>query len=209
MKPRRVFGVAAVVGLMGCAIGVACTFPTVEFQTGVGPGGEGGTDGGADSTLDSRDDARVVAEGGDPDAMIVKDGGMKIDASGCVLCDCDKDGFNVKRAGCQDAGGAIDCDDTDTRARPDQGYLVDKPEPPQNGNWNCTNGVEKFYKPNTNCTGLGAGAGCDATYGFEDDPVCGTNGKFVMCKTVSTPPLNLDARCVVGSQNLTTTQACK
>ena len=212
MKPRRVLVVASVLGLLGCAIGVACTFPTVEFRGGGGEGGtdgEGGADGGPDSTPDSPDDFRVLIDGGDPDALIVKDGGMKIDASGCTSCDCDNDGFNVMRAGCQDAGGAIDCDDTDTRSRPDQGYLFDKPEAPQFGNWNCTNGVEKLYKTNTICTALSPGGACDAMFGFEDDPACGASGNLVTCKSVGSPPLYIGGGCVVGAQNKATKQACK
>jgi hypothetical protein len=80
--------------------------------------------------------------------------------------------------------------------------------PPRNGDWNCTAGVEKFYRPNLNCQAQPGGAACDAMFGFEDDPACGAKGTFITGKTV-TDALLL-TRCAVGAKSAgTTIQPCK
>ena len=184
---------------VGGAIGIACSFPDVDFApAGIALDGEVGSD------------VHVLVDGSDPGALIASDAGKRIDAAGCTVCDCDGDGFNdLSRAGCAGAGGKNDCDDSDTTTRPDQRFNTTAPYPPRNGDWNCTGGVERFYEPSVTCAGPG-GASCDGRFGFEDDPTCGSTGTFVTCKTTgATPPL-LPGQCIVASRSLdTVTQACK
>lgn len=211
-RPKRVFVVASVVALFGVAIGAACTFPEVEFAP-KGTSGEAGEGGGSEASTDAGADAIdevAIVEASQPDGEVVKDAGMKVDAQGCTVCDCDGDQFNdTTKAGCSDAGGANDCDDTDTRYKPSQGYLDIPGEPPRNGDWNCSGKVEKAYTAGIKCTSLAANA-CDGVEGFEDDPPCGASGgKYVQCKTTGTPPLFLDNHCVIGGMNFKTVQLCK
>jgi hypothetical protein len=214
MNRRKLLVVGSTVLVTLCAIGAACTFPdqpefTPGGTTGEGGGPEGST-GDADASSDVSNDIQIRVDGGDPDALIEKgDGGTKIDITGCTTCDCDGDGFNKHSndAGCD--AGEDDCDDTDTRIRPDRSYNETPEEPPRNGDWNCKNGVERFYKQGINCGSLGRGAACDALFGFTDTPKCGATGTFVTCKSVGTPPVFLDGACVIGAQSLTYVQACR
>lgn len=198
---------AALLGLTGLGAAIACG----GSQYGIDSSDAGSAEGGA---LDASDDAQSVdaatndASAPDTSAPVVDDAGAKIDASGCLPgnCDCDGDGFvDTTKAGCISADAAPpDCDDKDSRTRPSQGYLIDPPEPPRNGDWNCAGGVEKFYRPNVACTALQGGPACDGTFGFEDDPGCGATGTFVTCKTGGL----LNTSCVVNAKSQTK-QACK
>lgn len=207
-RQRTALFIAATAVAAGLGVLASCSFPEVTFA----PNDEGGN--GEASTTDVSEDVRVLIDGGDPDALIVKDAGQKIDPTSCEAgdCDCDKDQVrDTKKPGCTvEAGvdaGPHDCDDTDSRVHPGQGPLVEKAAPPQNGDWNCSGKVEKFYEPNVKCTSLPAGSGCDAKFGFEDDPACGERGTYVTCKTVA--DLGVLQKCVVGGKSLNETQACK
>lgn len=209
MQGRRLYIATSMLLAMGCTIGAACSFPDVTFTNVAG--GEGGAPDGPSPSEAGSDDARILLDGSDPDALIEKDAGQKVDAAGCdpADCDCDKDGFrNTLKAGCQ--GGANDCDDNDTRAQPNKGYLLDLAEAPVFGDWNCSGKVEMLYPENLDCTALAAGsATCDDVAGLEGTVGCGKLGTLVRCKTVPVPPLNLTNKCVVGTQTPKTQQACK
>jgi len=161
------------------AIAAACTFPEPSFFVGDGGASEAGID---TSTPDADvSDGRILVDGQDPDALIVKDAGQKIDAAGCDACDCDNDGFNdTSKPGCD--AGATDCDDTDPRAKPGQNYVIDPPEPPMNGNWDCKLPVERLFPPNLDCTKLKTKSACELASGFVDNPECGSRGALIQCK---------------------------
>jgi hypothetical protein len=153
--------------------------------------------------LDSGGEAPVVARDSGPldaaDDRVVLDGG--VDGASCSTneCDCDKDGFPVQRLGCTSPDAAFDCDDLDSRRRPNQDYLADPPDA-HLGDWNCNKLVEKMYPVNVNCGG-GIGAVCATMQGFTTDPPCGKEGTFVTCVS------NLLV-CQVQSTTVRT-QACK
>ena len=187
----------------------ACGFPspiltdepvtTNEAGPEGGPSVDGG--GGGDSSTELPD--VVVVDGADPDADISRDAGQKTDAAGCPVnvCDCDKDTFNdLSKPGCADAGGLNDCDDSDTRIRPNQSYLEIPSEAPRNGDWNCMNNVEKYYSTKVSCGLLAVGA-CAGVHGFSGDPACGEEGEYVFCEATL-------VLCGVGSKT-TRKQACK
>lgn len=208
-RRRRTLFVAATLAAAVVGFAVSCTFPEVTFApAGVGEGGS--TDG---PTSDVSDDVRVLVDGADPGEQIVKDAGKPIDPGTCEAgdCDCDDDTYpDFSKVGCApDAGvdaGPTDCDDFDSRTHPNQGPLEDPAVPPRNGDWNCRNGVEKFYTPNLDCTKLAAGSACDTAFGFEDNPACGAKGTYVTCKTVTDIVFS---KCAVGGKSLDKIQACK
>lgn len=207
MKARRLFVVSFALAGIACAAAAACTFPSVEFKPGApSEGGEGGS-----SLLDGSNDGSALRDGGDPASIIGGDAGEKVDAAGCTTCDCDGDGFfDLSKSGCAGSLGPNDCDDTDTTTRPDQKPTTKVPYPPRNGDWNCTNGVEKFYRSLVKCTGPGGDA-CGETRGFQDDPACGSMGTYVQCVTkgATLPPLPVfPGTCEVGPPELRT-QACQ
>lgn len=198
---------AALLALAGLGAAAACGGTKYGDEANDAGGGETGTaDVGAD--VDPLDAAPTDASGPDTSAPVVEDAGQKVDASACASsdCDCDKDGFTNANAGCPSPTGMSDCDDQDSRTRPDQGYLQDPAEPPRNADWNCSGAVEKFYRPNVVCTAVPPGVACDGTFGFEDDPACGATGTFVTCKTVTELLLS---KCAVNAKSLATKQACK
>jgi hypothetical protein len=203
---------------LACTIGAACTFPEVAFAPPGGADGgrsdanaEAGDGGDTDGSSSGDLDARVLIDGSDPDALIVHgDAGAKIDAATCGPsdCDCDGDGFkDTLKASC--AGGLNDCDDKDGRTRPNQGYLVDKPESPVFGDWNCSGNVEKLYVDGFSCSALAPGKACNDGFGLAEQPECGGFGTLVKCKTQPVPPLNLTNECVTSTQTPNTQQACK
>lgn len=144
----------------------------------------------------------TVADSPDYDALIVEDAGARIDASGCTSCDCDNDGF--LRTGCGDAGedAATDCNDDDTRYRPNQGFVSALPEPGRSGDWNCDGKIEKVYPTNVKCSLISL-TSCAGAHGFEGDPGCGEEGKFIHCES----PIGL-LLCVPGKTE-TRRQACR
>ena len=194
---RRALLLAALAAGAALTPVVACATPYAQVQADAADAASLPETAAADATPDV-----VLVDSGDPDALVVKDAGGKIDAAGCTSCDCDGDGFNdLAKPGCADAGGMNDCDDTDSRTHPGQGYLVDLAAPPRNGDWNCDGVVNKLYAPNLTCSGL-LGATCSATSGFTGDPACGAAGTLVTCVVSG-------VSCAVGAQGTMTRQACK
>jgi hypothetical protein len=154
-----------------------------------------------DGSLDGGSDADLL-DGADPDALISKDAGERVDASGCGRCDCDNDTFN--RPGCGDNEAGVDCDDEDTRYRPNQNFIDIKPDPGKLGNWSCKPdaAVEKLYSTNVACNLLSV-TGCTGAQGFTGNPGCGEIGTYVHCVA----PLGI-LLCTVASTELRT-QACR
>lgn len=212
MRHKRALFCSFAMVVVTFAIGAACTFPDVSFAPPGATNTEAGSSDGpvADGIVGTDFDATVLVDGSDPDALIVRDAGAKIDAAGCAAaeCDCDGDGFKAtQKAGCE--GGLDDCDDHDERVRPNQGYLIATPEPPIFGDWNCSTAVEKLYPDGFSCSSLQGGTACNDAVGLEDQPACGGFGTLLKCKTEPVPPLNLTTRCVVGARTPMTQQACK
>lgn len=203
--PLRRFALgAAVTSLAGAITLLACEFPSpslADVDTSVDAGktvedsGEPPNDAGMETPFD-------------PDAEVTEDAGKKVDTSGCAVddCDCDDDGyFDLTKLGCaaKADGGPGDCDDSDTRFRPDQEYVKIQ-NPPNAGDWNCDGTVENYYK-NTNvvCAGV-LDANCAKKQGFTGKPGCGEAGDYVHCGAGGL--LNLDC---VAVQTETLIQSCK
>lgn len=206
---RTRFALLVAVPIVGAAIAVACAFPSPSFQAvdGGGPDSSGGDTGGNDGGSD----APAKFDGADPDALVSKDAGGKIDAADCTAdasaCDCDGDGFrDEKKAACK-IDASLDCDDTDTRYRPDQKLNFEPPEAPRNGDWNCDGRVDTLYKPSVSCKNTAPGVECDSAFGFTDAPKCGDTGRYVECKTVCGLPI-IGCECREGPADLTHRQAC-
>jgi hypothetical protein len=150
----------------------------------------------------------VIIDGSTLDALVVDDAGGQVDASGCVACDCDNDTFD--RAGCGAGSGPFDCDDNDTRYKPYQGYLADKPVLPKTGDWDCSGTVEKLFVENVNCGAISiasllGGKTCADIFGFQQPLACGEPGTWIRCKKPSALALN----CAVDdSQTKLETQRC-
>jgi hypothetical protein len=174
------------------------TTPGPDGQT--PPDDSGGTppDSGGPSDAGNQPDVRLF-DGGDPDALITRDAGQQVDAAGCMDCDCDNDGFD--RPGCGNDAG-LDCDDNDSRYRPNQSFVIDKPESGKTGDWDCRNGVEKLFPTNVTC-GLLTLSGCAGAEGFNGDPGCGEEATYVRCT-----PAILGLLCTIGSSE-TKKQACR
>jgi hypothetical protein len=190
MSPR-----AFILGLLLAGGGIAfaaCGFPDVEFAP------EGLNEAGG-STLDGSDDGAASADGGskdahdelppdvDPegtkqDASTKGDADTTVDASGCMTCDCDHDGFLRVDAGCTGGPGAVfDCDDTDTFL-PQQSFVTDFTWPSKVHSiaydWNCDRKVDKQYRYDVKC---GVLADCTAQ-GFATNPGCGIEADYIYCK---------------------------
>jgi len=190
----------------------ACSFPEPLFSTDGDPDGstldvstasDGGADTGRSDGSPDEDAGEILIDGSSPDALIAGDAGQRVDASGCepTDCDCDKDGFNeTLKAGCND-GGARDCDDSDPRARPGQGFRTDPSEAPMFSDWNCDGKATPLYDVNVSCEGLTLGLNCPNIFGFSDNPRCGQTGTWIRCKTGL-------LSCVVGS-TATLVQPCQ
>lgn len=213
---RRLLVAATLLALGGVAGAGACGFPEVSFAESTEAGEDATVDGASvDPTAEAGNDAKsdaaappdaaeILIDGSSPDALIVKDAGMAIDAAGCAPtdCDCDLDGYkDTLKAGCN--MGANDCDDSDSRSHPMQGFLEDEAKPPQLGDWDCSGAAEPLYATNVTCAGLSLGLGCSKIFGFEDLPQCGKTGSFIQC----TGSL-LDLGCKVGTREMRK-QPCK
>jgi len=171
----------------------ACTFPDptlytlLEPEAGT-PDAENGLDAWVEPATDAESDASTppdepipgVHEGGAPPEFD-RDAGAPIDASACDDANCDCDGDGYLRAECNPEPSMRDCDDHDTRYTPAQGFLDIKPDPGKNGDWNCDGKVERYFTVNEKCSGLLSN--CDGREGFEGNPGCGEEGKYVFCKT--------------------------
>lgn len=183
---------AALLLATASSIAFACGFPDVRFGEldavdGAAP--EGGAD--ADARADATSNAD--APGDEIEAGVRQDGQAKVDADaacpGADPCDCDNDGYRAEG----DCAGN-DCDDRDPLVHPNQTYIAEPPEPPNEGNWDCTDPIEKQYVFNLNCSVLG-GSG----EGFRDDPGCGVVSDYYRCTGV-----------LFGSQKIgTRRQGCK
>jgi hypothetical protein len=116
-------------------------------------------------------------------------------------CDCDEDGFNdLDKPGCESAGGDKDCDDTEPRARPNQDWIDTAPASAGNGDWNCNGKLEKRFKTGESCAS-GLSIGCAGREGFRENPACGEEGAYVVCKSLA-------GLCEVDEET-TRRQACK
>ncbi|MBN9167788.1 MAG: hypothetical protein BGO98_18875 [Myxococcales bacterium 68-20] len=209
-----------VFGPLTVALGAswACSFPDVTFgpaedlEAGVEAGAEVDADpqpvadAGSDA-LEEQDSGPILIDGSTVEELVVVDAGGKVDAAGCMSCDCDGDHYNdLTKPGCEDAPGPHDCDDNDSRVHPRQGFLFDRAESPRNGDWDCSGKVEKLWtNEKATCAGLTLGLGCSDIYGFTSPVACGERGSWLRCKRRS-GLLALD--CIVDEQKLET-QLCK
>jgi hypothetical protein len=197
---RRARLLIALVGAAGIAY--ACGFPDVEFGAADGGPAEASTSSSTSSSgttsstsssgtaeIDSgvildAGEIQVIIDGSTYDASF--DAGSKVDASaGCFTCDCDGDGFLNDDAGCNPPPDKLDCDDLDSRTHPGAGPYSFPAEPPRNGDWNCTNGVEKIPPDEFQCGDVASAlvvGGCAAAGGFVDTVECGAKGTYVTCK---------------------------
>ncbi len=173
-------GVAFAIAIAG--VGVACSFPDVEFAP--------------------QDEASVIAPEVEPDAnegpvvdagpvdsstvdVAVRGDSGIITREECAnrpLCDCDLDGY--LEIGC-DAGaeaGSLpggDCDDLDPFRHPGQIFTTEAPTGDGGWDWNCSGQVEKAYQENPACTG-GLLTPCGGE-GFQSTVACGQTGEFYRC----------------------------
>jgi len=173
----RLLAAAAVLG-SAASLAAACGFPDVRFGVVPDDDVDGAAPEAAGPELDGAADVQQNADapGDEVEAGVRQDGQARIDADapcpGANPCDCDNDGYEGKAEGC--AGD--DCDDRDPVIHPNQGYISEPPEPPNEGNWDCTDPIEKQYVYNLNCGALG-GTG----EGFRDDPACGAVADYYEC----------------------------
>ena len=185
----------ALAGALGAGIAAACSDPYGGDDPGVTvPVRDGAAE--AQGSTQEPSDAALV-----DDAITVD--AQKADASGCITCDCDGDGFN--RAGC-DAGpdpGPIDCDDQDFSRHPGQTYVATLPPSDQlpPGDWDCSNTVENLYPVNQACSAFNVA--CDTHSGFLGAPGCGASGDYVQCK------LALGGLSCTASSTTKRTQSCR
>lgn len=186
--------IAVALGVAITAAAVACGFPDVGFapddgpETGV-PGAEAALDPGtADSSLDTAPPKKpdVDPTGKDKDASSY-DGASKVDAAGCVTCDCDGDGFATRAGACDGGPGPVfDCDDTDRGINPDIDFVDTSAWPSVTAtktyDWNCDGVVTKQYTYDLDCNALMLGADCSKQQGFTTDVGCGQIGTYMTCK---------------------------
>jgi hypothetical protein len=213
---RIVFVVVAA----GVVLGVACSFPDIEFAP-QADGGANASEAGLDATISDS------GKGGETGPT---DGGVKIeydanipidDAGGTVIsnpsacdgsCDCDGDGFYRGDAGC-DGGAAPDCDDLDSRTHPGAGGRYDPAVPPRNGDWNCDGTVTRLVQEHFACADysplLSSGSistSCTTYDGFLELTVpCGGTGTLQSC---TDPTLGILGNCKNGDAG-TARQACQ
>lgn len=175
------------------AAAAACGFPDVDFA--LEDGAETGTPDGMNADANAADGAvdsappknpDVDPNGKDKDASSY-DGASKIDAAGCVTCDCDGDEFATRAGACDGGPGAVfDCDDTDRGINPDIDFVDTSAwpsvTPTTTYDWNCDGVVTKQYTYNLNCNLLMLGSDCSKQQGFTTDVGCGQKGTFMTCK---------------------------
>ena len=175
---RRLLSVAAF-AFAASAVAIACGFPDVRFGV-VDDVDETTPEAGVDGAeIDAPPDvigANLDAPGDEVEAGVRQDGQAKVDADAPCPgnpCDCDNDGYEGDGDGCS----GDDCDDRDPLVHPNQTYIAEPPEPPNEGNWDCTDPIEKQYVYNLSCGAVG-GAGAE---GFRNDPGCGVVADFYRC----------------------------
>lgn len=198
-RASRVLAAIVAATTVGALSAEACGFPDVSFAprdeagTAAGEGGTdaaGGTDGpstdgrAGDAGQDAKFNPDVDLEAG-TDAATAGDAAVPIDASGCMTCDCDEDGYNRldMPAGCDGGPGKTDCDDNIKAIHPDQGYLTD-PWPAGSkhnvvGDWDCSGGTLRNQEYDGNCEALSP-----CKNGFVGNPPCGGTAAYLTC----TPP---------------------
>jgi len=187
---RRRLAVVCLVLASSFAIGVACSFPDVEFRDGVSGDDDGGSEsgGGRDTgtpdsaTEDAGDDAPADGGGMVPETAPPLDAtSEKPDTGACAdPCDCDKDLSRLRDAACAPANGG-DCDDNDSRAFPGQNFRKDLPTQDTKGDWNCDGTTERLYKVvNVSCGGI-TDSCPGGRQGLAADIPCGTFGEYVTC----------------------------
>jgi hypothetical protein len=184
MKKRSLLAALAVGLILSSAY--ACGFPDVEFAT---PSGEGGPDTSKTAQPDgptgpAPPNPDVDPDGGSQDATTAGEAAVPIDASGCVTCDCDHDGFNRLdlATGC-DGGppGKTDCDDVNAAINPGQKSFLTDPWPNESqhkvvGDWDCSGATTKQFTYDGACGLLSSCAN-----GFVGNPGCGETADFITC----------------------------
>ena len=194
-------------------VAAACGFPNPAIE-----GDEGGTTPGVDASdadagaTDGQVNDGPVFDGG-LDVTIVTDAGSKIDPSGCDAtssCDCDKDGFHhltVDGGVTCDASvvqGNVDCNDYDTRYRPNQEFVQTPGDTPGSEDWNCNGTIERALTVNVTCAGITNLFTCQNLQGFRGAPDCGISDPYVFCTKGGLAGLD----CVEGNVQ-SRPQACK
>lgn len=162
-----------------------------------------------DAAIEAAPDASTgEPDAGPPDTGPPDTGPPLPDAQGC--CDCDDDGYPDKtRQGCNNAPGLQDCDDSDPRAHPNQGFLSDSPTAKTNGDWDCSGQpAQKETIENITCSSyLTATTSCPTISGFTATVGCGQAGTWVRCKKAGALDLtcSIDPAFTINNK----TQQCK
>ncbi|MBX3229835.1 MAG: hypothetical protein KIT84_05830 [Labilithrix sp.] len=198
MKRRRVFLFAALFAVPLTVVAAACTFPDVSFSAGGSEAGSGidAADGGptADAANTDAEEVPIVLPDGNVIGDVIErdDASAIVDAAGCDgKCDCDNDGY--LRIGCDAATeldepgagslGGGDCVDIDPLVHPNiNTFVLTEPTPPNVGDWNCDNNVERSIKIHGSCSGLNNGlVPCSGVPGEKVQSACGTRTDFYTC----------------------------
>ena len=188
-------------------------------------------DTGSDTSVDPETDAADAdadasdAESDATDSFDASDGADASDAADAAdtgpvnpcapnpKCDCDDDGYgdvncDVNPTTITGSNGlplkAGDCDDTDSRRHPGQGFVSDVPPPGKDGNWDCSLPIELLHPP-ISCTGTGL-LGCAGTPSFLGVVGCGVQADLYSCQGAPGNPLATCVGTVAGGQ---ITQGCK
>ena len=188
-------------GALGAGVAAACSDPYGGEEPGVVLPAR---DGEADAyTIDASAESSPP---GPSDAAVLEDAitvdARKVDAAGCMTCDCDGDGYNAGTCLAGADSGPVDCDDIDPSRHPGQLFVATIPPGDQvpSGDWNCSGSAEKQYAANVVCGSYTMP--CDTHSGFVTDPGCGMNGDFVTCKG------GLALPCMDGAKQKRT-QSCR
>jgi hypothetical protein len=182
--PFAALAVAAMVLAIAC--GDDDVAPIPPFDGGDTGAATGDAAPASEAAADAAADAPVVdapaprdAPGDDVEAATRQDAAKIEPDAACKSsnpCDCDNDGYQSL------ACDASDCDDRDPLVHPNQTYVAEPPPPPNQGNWDCTGGVEKQYTFNLTCATLPLGLSCNTAEGFVGDPACGEVADYYRCK---------------------------
>ncbi len=198
MTRRRLVLRASLLGVgLTLTAAAACTFPSVTYNIiNEAPSDEGGaeldsgqTPGPAlDAGTDAPDDSGLVVNPDASDgAVVLSDAAVTpIDASACVTCDCDNDGYNRLdlATGCDGGGGSkgnqTDCEDRIQAINPGVSSFVLNTWPatswPYVGDWNCDRTTVVDHAINGQC-------GVLCSPGFAGNgPPCGGSAEFLVCK---------------------------
>ncbi|MDB4942133.1 MAG: hypothetical protein JWP97_1667 [Labilithrix sp.] len=193
MRKLRAHAIIVAIASAGLAAAAACSFPEVTFSSGAPDGSADarlddateGPEAGGDGSVPRKPD--VDPDGGASDGSVAGDAAVPIDASGCVTCDCDHDGYDRvdKDAGCDGKGGTkgalADCDDHVAAIHPEvPDFLLDiwpaSTHVPA-GDWDCDGTALHQYDYNATCAALSACSG-----GFVGNPPCGATADYLTCQ---------------------------